>query len=44
MAFTFDWRSLTDARRGLPAAGRDDVLGTALAGGRITRSEKPGTW
>ncbi|HYN41881.1 MAG TPA: hypothetical protein VE129_08910, partial [Thermoanaerobaculia bacterium] len=40
MAFGFDWRSLTDARHGRPAAGRDDVLGAALAEGRITRSER----
>ena len=43
MAFAFDWRSLTD-RRSFPAVSRDEVLGAALAKGRITRSERSGRW
>lgn len=44
MTHAFDWRPLVDGVPGPTPAGRDEVLGTALEKGRITRSEGPGTW
>ncbi|MBK9374221.1 MAG: hypothetical protein IPN03_10950 [Holophagales bacterium] len=44
MAFAFDWRPLVDGVPGPSPASRDELLGTALEKGRITRSEGPGTW
>ena len=44
MAFAFDWRPLGGASAASGAEAREELLGAALAEGRITRSEGTGTW